>query len=38
MSDTSEEMPDNMTDRPLVTFALFASIRSATYQREKFSA
>jgi glycosyltransferase involved in cell wall biosynthesis len=24
MSDTSEEMPDNATDRPLVTFALFA--------------
>ena len=24
MSDTPEEMPDNATDRPLVTFALFA--------------
>lgn len=24
MSDTSEKMPDNATDRPLVTFALFA--------------
>ena len=24
MSNTPEEMPDNATDRPLVTFALFA--------------
>jgi len=30
MSDTSEEMPDNATDRPLVTFALFA------YNQEKY--
>jgi len=30
MSDTSVEMPDNMTNRPLVTFALFA------YNQEKY--
>ena len=30
MSDTSEEIPDNATDRPLVTFALFA------YNQEKY--
>ena len=30
MSDTTEEMPDNATDRQLVTFALFA------YNQEKY--
>jgi hypothetical protein len=30
MTSTPDEMPDNVTDRPLVTFALFA------YNQEKY--